>query len=392
VSGNSNRWLVRRYYLYMGTVSTGFITPIFTLFLLFRELTYTDIATLSMVYAVLTVIGEIPTGYVGDRIGRRDSLVVSSVMMVASILGFVVVGSYAGLLLLYVLWALALVFRSGSGDAWLYDTLESSLQAERFTHVRGRGVAVQRAVTVIAMLAGAWLYSLDPRLPFVASGLLNVASIPVLLTLPRNRQFGPDGSADRLRIRESVSVIVEALRQPAVGVVVLLVAVFIGAAGATNTYIQPIAVGPLAFPEASLGLLYAGFTAVASIGAAGAGWIEHRLGERTVLVVAPIGLGAILLLPILAPLLALPAFVLMRGGRPLVESLASGYLNRHTGSVGRATVLSAASMAYAGAKLPFYLLGGVVADAISPVVAVGALGLAALGAGGAILVTSRLAR
>lgn len=390
VSDSSHRWLVRRYYLYMGTVSTGFITPIFTLFLLFRELTYTDIATLSMVYAVLTVLGEIPSGYVGDRIGRRDSLIVGSVLMVASILGFVVVGSYVGLLVLYVLWAFALVFRSGSGDAWLYDILEDELRAERFTHVRGRGVAVQRGVTVLAMLAGGWLFSLDPRLPFVASGVVNAASIPVLLTLPRNPQFARGSSDEVLQIRDALAVIIEDLRVPAVAVVVVVVAVFLGAAGATDTYIQPIAVGPLGFPEASLGVLYAAFTAVASVGAAGAGRVEEILGPRAPLLAAPIALGAILVLPVVAPILALPAFVLMRGGRPLVETLASGFLNRHVGSAGRATVLSAASMVYAAATLPFYLLGGVVADAISPVVAVAVLGVGAVAAAGLVMLATLL--
>ncbi len=72
----SDRSLIRRYYLYRATLSVGFITPIFTLFLL-RSLTFTQLGALSALYGRFRSVGEIPTGYVGDRLGRRASLLLS---------------------------------------------------------------------------------------------------------------------------------------------------------------------------------------------------------------------------------------------------------------------------------------------------------------------------
>jgi hypothetical protein len=45
--------IVRRYYVYEVTASVGFITPIFTLFLLYRGLSFTEVGTLSAILAVL---------------------------------------------------------------------------------------------------------------------------------------------------------------------------------------------------------------------------------------------------------------------------------------------------------------------------------------------------
>lgn len=137
----SDRSLVRRYYLYRATLSVGFITPVFTLFIL-RSLSFTQVGALSALYSVLSVAGEVPTGYVGDRLGRRASLLLSVVFTVASLAGFVVADGFLWYAVLYALWAIALTFRSGSMDAWLYDTLDERLDAERFSHVRGRGDAV----------------------------------------------------------------------------------------------------------------------------------------------------------------------------------------------------------------------------------------------------------
>lgn len=389
---------VCKYYLYQATVSFGFFSPIFTLFLLSRDLTYTQISTLSMLYAVLTVVGEIPTGYVGDRIGRRNSLLASSTFMTLSILGFVVVQSYLGLAFLYVLWTLALVFRSGSGDAWLYDTLEAELDEDRFAHVRGRGGSVNSAVTVLTMLAGGVLYSIEPTLPFLASGFLNGAGVLVLFTLPKNRQYVGEGDgrnrsdendrSDDFTILQALPVLRRQLTSPPLRSFVVYAALFFGVVAAVNTYVQPISTRTLGVPEASMGVLYAAFTAVSAVTSYYAGPIKERFGVRGTMLVVPILVGVFLLAPLLWPLLAFPAFFVLRGSSTLLQPIVSGFVNDHTESVGRATVLSAASMLYALVKLPFYLLGGLVADAYSALIAVGAVGAVFLVGVGVIRVIS----
>ena len=393
---------VLKYYLYQATVSFGFFSPIFTLFLLDRGLDYTAIASLSMLYAVLTVAGEIPTGYVGDRIGRRNSLILSSTFMTLSILGFAVVRSYLGLAVLYVLWTLSLVFRSGAGDAWLYDTLESELDADRFAHVRGRGGSVNSAVTVVTMLAGGVLFSIRPTLPFVASGVLNGAGVVVLLTLPKNRQYvetdaeeerardgdrsvedGGDGenveegtadASDTFTILDALPVLREQLTGPRLRWFVAYAALFFGVIAAADTYVQPISTRTLGVPVGSMGLLYAAFTAVSAVASYYAGAVQDRLGVRGAMLAVPALLGVALVAPLLWPLLAFPTFFVLKGSRSLLYPIVTQHINDEVESVGRATVLSAASMAYALVRLPLYFLGGVVADATSALVAVGVLG------------------
>ncbi|UPV75488.1 MFS transporter [Halorussus limi] len=393
---------VLKYYCYQATVSFGFFSPIFTLFLLDRGLDYTAIASLSVLYAVLTVGGEIPTGYVGDRLGRRASLLLSSAFMTLSILGFALVRSYVGLAVLYVLWTLSLVFRSGTGDAWLYDALaagraseasgtsesrsDGGLDADRFAHVRGRGQSVNKAVTVVTMLAGGVLYSVRPTLPFVASAVLNGAGVVVLLTLPKNRQYldgdsdaGGDGAGgatddERLGTLAALAVLREQLTRPRLRWFVAYAALFFGVVAAADTYVQPISTETLGVPVASMGLLYAAFAGVSAVASYYAGAVQDRLGVRGAVLAIPLVLGVALVAPLLWPLLALPTFFVMKGSRSLLYPIVTQRVNDEVASVGRATVLSAASMAYALVKLPLYLLGGAVADATSALVAFGVLG------------------
>ena len=198
--------VVARYYLYEATDTAGFVWPIFTLFLLSRGLTFTEIATLSATMAVLVVVGEVPTGYLGDRVGRRNSLVLGRVAAVISLLGFLVVTTFPGFLALYALWALTFTFASGTEEAWLYDTLDERLATDQFTRVRGRGRAIGSWAMAATMVASGFLYVGNHEWPFVAAAVVGVVSVGVLLTMPEPGRDG-DGETDgSLSVAEVVTI------------------------------------------------------------------------------------------------------------------------------------------------------------------------------------------
>lgn len=368
--------VVLKYYLYQASVSFGFFAPVFTLFLLYRDLTYTEIALLSTQHAVLTVVGEIPTGYVGDRIGRRNSLVVSNVAMTLSIVGFAVARTFPAFMVLYGLWSVALVFRSGSGDAWLYETLRERLPDERFTAVRGRAGAVNRAVTVGAMLAGGALYAVQPELPFLTSAVLHALGVPVLLSLPKNRQFEEGDTGPT--VLETLPVLRDRLLSPPLRSFVAYVAVFFGMVVVANTYVQPIATEVVGLPVSSMGPLYATFTLVAAGASYYADRVEGWLGTRRTALLVPPVVAVGLVAAALAPILVLPAFFLLRGTRAGLRPVVNQFINDHAGDVGRATLLSAAAMTYALVRLPLLIAIGRLADVEGPLLAVGGLGLVCL--------------
>ncbi|WP_227375222.1 MFS transporter [Haladaptatus halobius] len=363
--------LVLKYYLYQATVTFGFFWPVFTVFLLHRGLSYTQIGLLGTISAAFVVLGELPTGYVGDRIGRRNGLLVGFVLLSLSLLGFVVARGFAGFVVLYVLWALGLVFHSGSDDAWLYDALESRLREDEYTRIRGRGGSVNQWVSAGTMLAAGGLYGVRPWLPFLAGGLLVACSIPVLISMPRSKHTDEE---DGLTVVETFPLIRQRLTEPPLRLFVLYVALFYGIVNAADTFIQPIATWTLGLPMAGLGPLYTGFTVVAAVASYHAGTIEELLSTRWAVLLIPGLVATFFVVPLLAPLAALPLFFTMKSARVVMAPITSGYLNDCVESVGRATLLSAASMVYALVRLPLKPLAGVVADATAPLVAVAALG------------------
>ncbi|ELZ80430.1 MFS transporter (plasmid) [Haloferax larsenii] len=360
-----------KYYLYQATTTFGFVTPVFTLFLLWRDLTYTQIGTLGSVSAVLVVVGEVPTGYVGDRFGRRASLLVGSAFLALSLLGFLVAQSFSAFVALYVLWALGLAFQSGSDDAWLYEVLDARLDANQFTHVRGRGASVNQWAGVATMLVSGVLYDSDPRLPFLVAAALLGCSLLVLVSMPAT-----SSRTDREEntLFDVLPVLRRRLTVPPLRSTIVYLALFFGVTSAANTYVQPIVTGTIGIPETSLGPLYAGFTVLTATASYYAGAIEARLSTKWTLVLVPVVVSVFLLGSVLVPVAALPTFALLKAARSTVSPIASGYVNDHADAVGRATLLSAASMAYALVRVPLKPLTGVVADATAPLTALACLG------------------
>ena len=371
--------VVRKFYLLQATRSVGFVSPIFTLFLL-RGLSFTVVGSLSALSAAIVVLGEVPTGYVGDRLGRRTSIGLSIGLKAISLLGFVFVRSAAGYAVLYVPWALGLTFASGSVDAWLYDTLSERLDAGEFTRIRGRGEAVMAWSSVVTAVGGGLLYGLDPTWPFLASAALNLLGLGALASLPRNRAYREDGDGGRAAA-ETFAVLRRAVGRPSLRAFALYVGLFFAVLSASQTYVQPIAESLLetAVPGSlpvglSLGLLYASFSGITAVASQRAGWLEELLGTRRLLIAVPALTCGLLALPRLALIAALPMFVAQRASRALLLPVVNGRVSEAVDDAGRATAVSAVSMLTRLYKLPLAVGAGVLADALGETTAVAALG------------------
>lgn len=164
---------VLKYYLYKATKSVEFYRPIMYLFLLAQGLNFTQIAILEAIYNLTTLLGEIPTGYIGDRVGRRNSLLIGTVLISVTLLGIGLANTFLSLAVLYVFWSGGYNFRSGSEDAWLYYTLTDELSEREFARVRGRGESAALCVGAGAAVVGGYLGSVDLSYPwFVAAAAL----------------------------------------------------------------------------------------------------------------------------------------------------------------------------------------------------------------------------
>ena len=373
---------VLKYYLYKSTKAVEFYRPIMYLFFLAQGLNFTQIAILEAIYNLTTLLGEIPTGYIGDRVGRRNSLLTGTALISLTLLGIGLSSSFWALATLYVCWSMGYNFRSGSEDAWLYDTLTDDLSEDQFAHVRGRGESVALAIGAGAAIIGGYLGSIDLSYPwFVAAGVTAIG-VFVLLTIDEPATYERTDTT-ALSLRRTLSIIRRTISERNIRAFVLYYYVLYAAVTyLVFVFLQPIfetIVLDFGVSQSQVRSLLGWFYAAYSLFGAGlsyyTGAIRDRLGLRTWFLWLPFVVGGALVGMYFVPVLALPTFLLIRGLSDVTRSFAGQYINDRIETMGRATVISAMAMVSGLAVVPFQLGSGIISDIVSPLFALAVAGV-----------------
>lgn len=100
---------------------------------------------------------EVPTGAFADRFGRKNSLVVGSVLNVAAVLLYIYQPRFEIFLAAEFLWAMANAFISGADEAVLYDTLKEIKQEKTSKKAFSKQESIGLVGIIIGSTIGGWV-------------------------------------------------------------------------------------------------------------------------------------------------------------------------------------------------------------------------------------------
>lgn len=125
---------------------------------------------------------EIPSGYISDKIGHRNALIIARSFMVLSTGCYIFADSkswfIAGAIFLAIGWA----FVSGTGSAFMHDTLRSIGKEHHYSKIMGKVKSIGFAIPIIFILLLSSIADSDFRLAFtIALGIDIVGLIAVLM-------------------------------------------------------------------------------------------------------------------------------------------------------------------------------------------------------------------
>lgn len=376
---SADQWVRWRYYAYRFTVNNGFFLPVGILYIERQGLGLDAIAFTQGVFLLALVAFQLPSGYIGDRIGTRNGLALGTAAVALTMALYPLGHSVATFSLLYVLWAFGWAMDTGAREAWLYRILTERDAADSYARVAGRGETVLLLGSVVTTASAGVLFVIDPAVPFVANALLTTLGLGVLATLP-----DPAGHAGAGFARgDIVRALAVQIARPDIRWFVVYLALFYTAFEVTRAFEQPAAVD-VGVPVALLGLLFSGFK-LASAGAAWlAGPVNERFGARPVFMLfvpTVIGLYALVLV---VPVLVVVVFFLARSLDSVTAPIRNQYVNDRIGDVGRATVLSGISMTVSLAGATAHAVGYVVTPRLGAVTSIALAGVL-LGIAGAVV-------
>jgi MFS family permease len=325
-----------------------------------RGLTLGQVALFEAVFMAVVLAGEVPTGMIADRYGRRISLLLATTLTSAAFITFGLSTSASVLLVSYAMFGVADAFMSGADTALLFDTMRRVDRENEFAGFVGRLGGVQSAAIAVLTVIGAVLAdAFSLATPIVLSGVLTIPAIGIAWFLVEPSHEGEQPSfiaTGRLALRR-----VSASR--AIWAAILIFGVVNVAIWAMAVTIQPVAAA-YGLPLWTLGL----FIGAQMLSGSAAAWFSgpagRRLGLRRTLLTMPL-LGAISLLGgAHGAIWLFPIFILPTVGWNVLQPHITDYLSRRSPDRERATVLSMMNFAASvGAIIASVIFGLVVDDA-----------------------------
>lgn len=182
---------VKLYPIYRAASDAMAWLPIF--FLFFSErLSLPEVLLLEAIYYIAVVITEVPSGYLSDLVGRRRTLLLSCLAILAAYVCFLVSDKFAGFAVGQILLAVSIAFRSGTDTALHYESLQALGRSSEYGDREAVAGKYGFAATAAAALAGGILGSFNLAWPYYLSMLAAAISVYIVFSFiePDNYNSG----------------------------------------------------------------------------------------------------------------------------------------------------------------------------------------------------------
>jgi|LGOV01.1.fsa_nt_gb MFS family permease len=223
-----------------------FFDAFFILFLLDKELSYTEIGLLYAIREIFINIFEIPSGIVADTYGRKNALMASFVAYIISFITFYLSTDFWLFMLAFILYGIGEAFRSGTHKGMIMDYLKlnnwSNQKINYYGHTRAcsqKGSAISSLIAgILVFFSGSYqnifLFSIIPYL----LNLILIGSYPKELNL----SLIDKSSNKKGKMKLTFNKFWEIIKKPNVLKIINTSALHSAYLKAVKDYIQPLMV------------------------------------------------------------------------------------------------------------------------------------------------------
>ena len=157
--------------------------PIIVLFFQEHGLSLTQVMILQAIYSLSVALFEIPSGYIADIFGRKQTIILSTIFSFIGYLVFSFYGGFYAFAIAEILVGIGGSLMSGSDSAIIYDTLLETKDENSYTKIEGRNYAIGNFSEATAGILGGFLAVSSIYLPIYVQTAILFLSIPIALSL-----------------------------------------------------------------------------------------------------------------------------------------------------------------------------------------------------------------
>lgn len=357
--------------VYMFFFSLRFSEALWVVYLRSRGLSFAMVGLLETVFHIASLTGEIPTGWIADRFGRKTSLITGRLLSIVSALLMLGSSSPVGFGIAFVVSAYSFNCHSGAFDALIFDDLKLDGRERDFTRVTGLINSVYLIGSSLAALLGGIVATRALQLLYVLNIAVDV--IAVIMLIPISERRLPEVARlarERINLGRDLQELGAAVRNRTLAGLMLLWAVG-GALATSFRFYGQSYMSDMLIPLPFIGVVGMLGDLLAAVPSRYAYRIEGRWGDRRPLIAGSAALAAVILAAgalggsgavgrWLTVVMVLAATVVNETLYPLFSSA----LNALVPSERRATLLSTASMVFSIVMMGVFPLVGICGDAL----------------------------
>lgn len=344
------------YRLYIIKIAKWFMLTMPILMIFYDHMGFTahESFVLKACYSVAIVLFEIPSGYAADRWGRRNTLIVGSVLGTVGFLIYSLFCGFYSFMVAELTLGIGMSFISGADSAMLYDTLKAHGKENEYVKYEGWNFSVGNFSEAIAGSIGGALAVASIHYPFYAQTAIAFTAIPAAIGLvdpPIVKQVGA-----------KYMNIFEVLKHCLIANVALrwniIYSSVLGCATLSMAWVYPLKLSDMGYNEFEIGTTHTVLNLLLGAVTLFSYKIERYLGPKVTVWMSTVTLTtAFVFVGTASGYCLLAVLGVFYFCRAIATPVLKDYVNRMTTSDIRATVLSVRSLIIRGLFVmvgPFY--------------------------------------
>lgn len=164
------------YYIYAAIYGLYPINAVVALYFIFKGLSFAQIGIIFTMFSLSSFFFEVPTGYLGDKFGRKKSVLLGLWTLTIVAFLWTLASNYIHFSILAAVWMFGFACISGSFEAYIYDYLDTHKLLDKYDGVLAKSQMLFFYFGSIGAIIGTLLYALNHHLPYYLLSLTFFAS------------------------------------------------------------------------------------------------------------------------------------------------------------------------------------------------------------------------
>ncbi|MBU1975396.1 MAG: MFS transporter [Nanoarchaeota archaeon] len=342
----------------------AFLSPVITFFFREKGLNYFQILSLESILMLFILFFELPTGIIGDIIGRKWAILIGGVFIALEPVIFLFSSNFLLFALSFGLAGIGISFLSGTVEAHIYDTLKKKRAENAMKKAMGTYGAAALLAMIIAPAIGSYLAKelIMPQfnILIILTIFANALGVIIILFLKEKKNKQSNKHSHKMLLKSSFNTIRNNNNLKRI----ILLSIFSSPFMFTLNYLYQPYFKTSGVNISLFGIIFGVSLLLAAVIQKYAYKLEEKIGMKKSIFIATIAPGILYVIMAISisPFGAILLFILLRGLMGLSEPLFADYKNAHIPSNCRATVLSMISMFASVYLLIMRLIIGKLAD------------------------------